>query len=91
MTIRDIKTLTNIIKDKINLGMSIDSSVNMEFEKKLRHKNYIFSNGIDLIHEFFYFERKFNSSALTKSIKLIGRNPSLNKMFTTIADRGINF
>ena len=91
MTIRDIKTLINIIKNKIDLGIAIDSSVNKEFEKKLRHRNYIFSNGIDLIHEFFNFERKFNSSVLTKSIKLIGRNPSLNKMFTTIADKGINF
>ena len=91
MTIRDIKTLTNIIKDKINLGMSIDSSVNMEFEKKLRHKNYIFSNGIDLIHEFFNFERKLNSNALVKSIKILGKNQSVNKMFTKIADRGINF
>ena len=69
----------------------IDSSVNKEFEKKLRHRNYIFSNGIDFIHEFFNFERKFHSRVLTKSIKLIGKNPSLNKMFTTIADRGINF
>ncbi len=91
MTVRDIKTLINIIKHKIDLGMPIDNSVNKEFEKELRHKNYIFSNGIDLIHEFFNFERKLNSSVLTKSIKLIGRNPSLNKMFTTIADRGINF
>ena len=91
MTIRDIKTLVNIINKKINLGMPIDSSVNKEFEKNLRHKNYIFLNGIDLIHEFFNFERKFNSTVLTKSIKFLGRNPSVNKMFTSIADKGINF
>ena len=91
MTIRDIKTLINIIKDKIDLGMPIDSSVNKEFEKKLRHKNYIFSNGIDLIHEFFNFERKFKSNVLSQSIKLLGRNSYVNKMFTTIADRGMNF
>ena len=91
MTIRDIKTLINIIKKKIDLGLAVDSSVNKEFEKKIRHRNYIFSNGIDFIHEFFNFERKFHSRVLTKSIKLIGKNPSLNKMFTTIADRGINF
>jgi len=91
MTIRDLKTLINIIKDKIDLGMPVDSSVNKEFEKKLKHKNYIFSNGIDLIYEFFNLERKFKSSVLTKSIKLLGRNPYANKMFTTIADRGINF
>ncbi len=91
MTIRDIKTLIYIIKQKIDLGMPIDSSVNKEFEKKLRSKNYIFSTGIDLIHEFFNFERKLNSNVLTKSIKLLGRNNSINKMFNTIADKGINF
>ncbi len=91
MTIRDIKTLINIIKDKIDLGMPIDSSVNKEFEKKLKHKNYIFSNGIDLIYELFNFERKLKSSVLTKSIKLLGRNSYANKILTTIADRGMNF
>ena len=62
MTIRDINILIEIIKEKINLGLPIDSSVNNEFEKKTRHKNYIFYNGIDLIHEFFNLERKLNNS-----------------------------
>ncbi len=91
MTIRDINILINIIKSKINLGLPIDSSVNNEFEKKIRHKNYIFSNGIDLIHEFFNFERKLNNNILSKSVKLLGKNSSINRMFTHIANRGINF
>ncbi len=91
MTIRDINILINIIKSKINLGLPIDSSVNNEFEKKIRHKNYIFSNGIDLIHEFFNFERKLNNNILSKSVKLLGKNSSINRMFTYIANRGINF
>jgi len=91
MTIRDINSLVNIIKEKIDLGLPIDSSVNSEFEKKIKHKNYLFSNGIDLVHEFFNFERKFNNSILSKSVKLLGGNISINKMFTKIADKGINF
>ena len=91
MTIRDIKILINIIKDKIDLGMPIDSSVNKEFEKKSKSKNYIFSSSIDLIHKFFNFERKANSRILTKSVKFLGRNNSVNKIFTEIADKGINF
>jgi len=91
MTIRDIKILIKIIKEKIDLGLLIDSTVNYEFEKKTRHKNYIFSNGIDLIYEFFNFERKFKNSTLSKYIKLFGSNPSLNKLFTKTADRGILF
>jgi 2-octaprenyl-6-methoxyphenol hydroxylase len=89
MTIRDIKILTNIIRNRCDLGLLLDSSVNDEFENKLRHKNFIFSNGVDLIHEFFNIERKTKSNILSKSIQLIGKNPSINKMLTKIADKGI--
>jgi 2-octaprenyl-6-methoxyphenol hydroxylase len=89
MTIRDIKVLSKIIKKRIDLGLPIDSSVNLEFQKKIKHKNFIFSNGIDLIHEFFNLERKINNNFLSKSVKLIGNNPSINKIFTKIADKGV--
>ena len=88
MTIRDIKILLEIIESKISLGLNLDSSVNYSFEKKLRHKNFIFSNGIDLIHEFFNFERKMNTSILSKSVQLLNKNYKINKLFTKIADRG---
>ncbi len=91
MTIRDINFLIKIIKEKINLSLPFDSSINNEFEKKTKHKNYIFSTSIDLIYELFNFDRKLNNSILSKSVKFIGRNPSLNKIFTKIADEGINF
>ena len=88
MTIRDIKILLEIIASKHRLGLDLDSSINYEFEKKLKHKNFIFSNGIDLVHEFFNFERKINSSILSKSVKLLNKNSNINKFFTKIADRG---
>ena len=91
MTIRDIKILLKIIRERINIGLPLDSSVNLEFQKKLRHKNFIFSNGIDLIHEFFNIERKMKNSLLSKSVKFIGNHPSINKIFTKIADRGVLF
>ena len=91
MTIRDIKILLEIIKKRLDLGLSLDSSVNSEFQKKLRHKNFIFSNSVDLIHEFFNIDRKMKTSFLSKSVKLIGNYPSINKMFTKIADRGVLF
>ena len=91
MTIRDIKILLEIIKKKLDVGLSLDSSVNSEFQKKLRHKNFIFSNGVDLIHEFFNFERKMKTNFLSKSVKLISNYPSINKMFTKIADKGVLF
>jgi 2-octaprenyl-6-methoxyphenol hydroxylase len=91
MTIRDIKVLSQIIKKRLDLGLLIDSSVSLEFQKKIKHKNLIFSNGIDLIHEFFNIERKTNTNFLSKSVKLVGDQPSINRMFAKIADKGILF
>jgi 2-octaprenyl-6-methoxyphenol hydroxylase len=91
MTIRDIKVLLDIIKKRIDVGLSLDSSVNLEFQNKIKHKNFIFSNGIDMIHEFFNIERKMKSNFLIKSLKQISKYPRINKMFTEIADRGILF
>ena len=91
MTIRDIKVLSQIIKKRLDVGLSLDSSVNSEFQKKIKHKNFIFSNGIDLIHEFFNIERKTRTNFLSKSVKLIGNHPSINRMFTKIADKGVLF
>ena len=64
---------------------------NAEFEKNVRHKNFIFSNGIDLIHDFFNFERKTSNSLLSKSVKIFGKNPTINKIFTKIADEGLTY
>jgi 2-octaprenyl-6-methoxyphenol hydroxylase len=91
MTIRDIQTLLEIIKKKLDLGLPLDVSVNSEFQKKIRHKNLFFSSGIDLIHEFFNIERKIQTSYLSKSVKTISNYPSINKLFTKIADKGVLF
>ena len=88
MTIRDIKILTNIIKGKLKLGLPLDVMVNEEFENISKHKNFIFSSGVDLIHEFFNIERKTKNNLLSKSVKFIAKNPSVNKLFTKIADEG---
>jgi len=91
MTIRDIETFISIIKNRLNLGLPLDNSVNDEFESNLKHKNFIFSNGIDLIHEFFNIERKTKSKILSKLVQFLGENPSINKLFKKIANKGILF
>jgi len=91
MTIRDIKILLAIIKKRGDVGLSLDSSVSLEFQKQIKHKNFIFSNGVDLIHEFFNIERKMKSNFLSKSVKLISNYPRINKMFSEIADKGVLF
>ncbi|MDC3121058.1 ubiquinone biosynthesis protein UbiB [Candidatus Pelagibacter sp.] len=91
MTIRDLRVFLELIDTRLNLGLALDSSINSEFDRILRHKNFIFSNGIDLIHEFFNFERKYKNNTISKSVQFIGKNPLLNKVFTNIADKGIIF
>ena len=88
MTLRDLNFLVKIIKKKISLGLQLDSSVCQEFEKKIKHKNFIFSQGIDFIYEFFNFERKIENKLLNKSMNLIGKNKSLIKAFTKVANDG---
>ena len=89
MSIRDIKVLIKIIDSKIDFGLDLDSSVCFEFENKNKHKNYIFSNGIDFIHEFFNLENRMNSNILSKSIKFFANNKISNKFFIKFADEGI--
>jgi 2-octaprenyl-6-methoxyphenol hydroxylase len=91
MTIRDIKILNSIIKNKIYLGLPLDSKTNIEFENKQKHKNYIFSSGINLIHEFFNLERKTKNDFLSKSIQYLNKNSRINKIFVKIADKGLLF
>ena len=91
MTIRDIQILLDIVKKRFDVGLSLDSSVNLEFQNTMKYKNFIFSNGVDLIHEFFNIVRKMKSNLLSKYIKLISNYPRINKRFTKIADRGVLF
>ncbi|MDB4828310.1 ubiquinone biosynthesis protein UbiB, partial [Candidatus Pelagibacter sp.] len=91
MTIRDLQILLEIIKNRLDVGLPIDSSVNYEFQKQMRQKNLIFSQSIDLIHEIFNIERKLKTDLLSKSIKTFGNYPFINKIFTKIADKGTLF
>ena len=73
------------------LPSTLVNILNIEFQNNLKHKNLIFSNGIDFIHEFFNFERKINNKFLSKSVQLLGKNPLMNKIFMNVADKGLVF
>ena len=88
MTLRDIRILTDLIKERQKLGLVFDSSIFFEFEKITKAKNYLFSQGIDFIYEFFNFERKINNKFLNNSVSVIAKNKVLNKTFKLIADVG---
>jgi len=89
MTIRDIKEIYNLIRFKKDHGLDLDNSICLDFEKNTKNKNYLFSNGIDFIYEFFNFESKTNISSFSKSIKVLGKNKIVNKFFTKFANIGL--
>jgi len=91
MTIRDVKTLSNIIQNRIDLGMQLDSSILNDFEKETKNKNFLFSNSIDFIYEVFNFDKKIRNKSFNKILKIIGKNKSLNSYLIKFADRGLNF
>ena len=86
-----LKILLEIIQNKIDLGLPINSSVNQEFQKNTKHRNFIFSNGIDFIYQFFNYESKVKNNFLLNSLKYIGSKNSINNMLKKIADTGLNY
>ena len=91
MTIRDIKILSLIIQNRIELGLQLDESVFSEFEKKTKNKNFLFSKSIDFIYEVFNFDKKIKSKSFDNILKNIGKNSKLTNYFIKLADKGINF
>ncbi len=89
MSLRDVKEILKIIKKRLDNGLELDKSVLIDFEKKVRHKNYIFSNGIDFIYEFFKLESKIRSNVLSKFIQLFSKNKITNKFLINSADKGM--
>ena len=89
MTIRDIKEINKLIKFKKDHGLDLDNSICSDFEKNTKNKNYLFSNGIDFIYEFFNFENKTNNNTFSRTLKFLGRNQTVNKFFKKFADKGI--
>ena len=90
MSIRDIKILLDLIKKKIELGIELDGSICKDFEKKVKHKNFVFSQSIDLIYELFNIESKTNNSLISKSAQFLGKKNYLNNFFSKYADIGID-
>ena len=89
MTIRDIKDLSKIIQNKIDLGLPLDSFVLEEFENKTKNRNFIFSKGIDFIYEFFNVDKKKGKN-LNKILQYFGANKNFMNLIIKFADKGLN-
>ena len=90
MTIRDIKILSSLIDEKIDLGLDLDKSLLRDFQSKTKHLHYIFGAGIDFIYNFFNIDNKTNNLLSESLFNIFKKNKFLNKYATLIADKGIN-
>ena len=90
MTLRDIKILSKIIEERVDLGLQIDHSIYEVFEKKTKHFNFIFSSGNDFIYEFFKFDNKYKNNYLNQLVKFLGENKLFNKIVSKYADQGLS-
>jgi len=90
MIIRDIKVLSKIIQDRIDLGLALDYSIYKEFEKKTKSYNFIFANGIDFIHNFFQLDNNYKNNFINQFLKISGKNKILNKYISRYADTGLS-
>ena len=91
MTLRDIRIFLKLIKDRKNLGLSIDSSILKEFENKTKHLNFVFSMSNDFIYEFFNYDNFYSKSFSNKIFYYLQNNKLFNKLAVKYANQGLVF
>ena len=86
MTIRDIKSLSNIIEEYANLGINDGQKIAEKFQEDNKHLNLIYGLGIDTINSFFKFDSKLNNSFSEPLFKILKGNKFLNKYATFLSN-----
>ena len=90
ITIRDMKELSKIVDEKINLGLQIDKKIFLDFESKTKSLNSIFSLGIDFIYEFFNLNKKLIPTSISqKFFSFIEKNEDIKSLGIKFADKGL--
>ncbi len=87
MTIRDLSSLENLLREKINLGLDIGTNdILSEFTQKTKPRNFIFTISVDLLKNMFTYD-KFKS----ESLKILNKSNLAKNTFFNIADKGFQF
>ncbi len=86
MTIRDIKSLSNIIDENIELGINDGEIIAQKFQEKNKHLNFIYGLGIDTINTFFTIDNKLKNNLSEPIFKLLKGNKLLNKYATFLSN-----
>ena len=86
MTIRDIKSLSNILDENIKLGINDGEIIAQKFQEKNKHLNFIYGLGIDTINSFFKLDNKLKNNLSEPIFKLLKGNKLLNKYATSLSN-----
>ena len=87
MTLRDLKCLKKILKEKINLGLDIGSSdVLSEFSQETKPRNFSFSVGSDLLKNMVSLKEARNNI-----FKILNQSSFAKDVFYNVANKGLKF
>tara|TARA_B000000460_G_scaffold249160_1_gene228933 strand:- start:1527 stop:2663 length:1137 start_codon:yes stop_codon:yes gene_type:complete len=92
MIIRDLEILEQILKSKIDLGLDLgDTTALNEFSERVKYKNFVFANSIDLTHYIFSKKNTFFKKIRNFTLDQINQQTKVKNFFLTVADRGLRF
>ncbi len=86
MTIRDIRSLSNILDENIRLGINDGELIAKKFEKSNKHLNFMYALGIDTINSFFKLDNKLNNTLTEPIFKIFKGNRFLNNYATFLSN-----
>ena len=86
MTIRDIKSLSQIIDKNIKLGIDDGEIIAQSFQENNKHLNFIYGVAIDSINSFFKIDSKLNNNLSHPIFKILKGNKFLNNYATFLSN-----
>ena len=86
MTIRDIKSLSNILEENIKLGVDDGEIIAQKFQENNKHINFMYGLGIDTINSFFKIDNKLRNNLSEPIFKILKGNKFLNKYATFLSN-----
>ena len=90
MMIRDLNVLTEILKNKVNLGLDVGSDeVLSEFTNMTKSKNFAYAFGIDFIRKSFKFKKKPLKSIRDKIMMEINKKNIIKNIVYNVANKGL--
>ena len=86
MTIRDIKSLCNILDENTKLGIYDGQIIAQKFQEKNKHLNYMYGLGIDALNSFFKIDNKLQNNLSEPIFEILKNNKFLNKYATILSN-----